>query len=157
MIAALGSFYLNSAWAIDCYFTLVKDSCWTKFNVDVEVSDAITFKHLLNISVPAGTSWKREPFVCTVGQKISYKAKFSPEIWEGDTKKVFLAQRFWQLPREVKENQTAWEVAVCYPKQFSEVPLPANVSGDCKCDFSVVPKIEPKIIDAVSAPLQPKS
>ena len=133
-----GFLYAFPGWAFDCYYTLVKDSCWTKFNVTVDVVDAVTSRPLTTVTIPAGEVWKREKFACEPHQKLSYKAHFSPEIWQGDEQKTFNGLKFWELPQAIKTNETAWNVEVCYPKQFLSVPLPPDVIGNCKCEFSAV-------------------
>lgn len=143
-IGILSVLCFSSSWGMTCYYTLVKDNCWTQYNVRVEVTDAVTFKALTTVAVPAGTSWTREAFSCTPGQKLFYKARFSPPIWESDKDKVYSAITYWSLPSEIKSGETAWNISVCYPASFSDIPLPPDAAGNCRCDFSSVPGIEPK-------------
>lgn len=69
----------SSLWAeITCYYTLVKDNCWIKYDVSVDVMDAISAKTLTTVTVPIGKSWTRQTFPCQPGQKLMYRARFSP-------------------------------------------------------------------------------
>lgn len=145
LITALALAAVNPLWAITCYYTLAKDNCWTKYEVSVEVMDAKTSKILTQISIPAGQSWARETFPCeTNGQKLMYHAKFTPPIWETDKDKVYAAKNYWSLPDKVNEGDSAWNVPVCFPADFSEVPMPPSSNGRCQCDFSSIPEIKPK-------------
>jgi hypothetical protein len=137
---------ISPTWAsITCYYTLVKDNCWAKYAISVEVTDAITAKVLTTVTVPTGKSWTRVTFPCeTNGQKLMYHARFSPSIWESEKGKVYPAKNYWSLPDQVNPGDSAWNVSVCYSADFSEVPLPPEATGTCKCDFSVVPEIPAK-------------
>ena len=145
LILSISWLFASPLWAIMCYFTLVKDNCWIKYNVSVDVMDAVTAKVLTTVTVPAGKPWARVTFPCeTNGQKLMYHAQFTPSIWESEKGKVYSARNYWSLPNEVNAGDSAWNVSVCYPSDFSEVPLPPEASGTCKCDFSVIPDIPPK-------------
>ena len=134
--------------AFPCIFTLVKDSCWTNFNVTVVVTDVQSNKPIASITVPKGKSWDRQTFECQPGQKIIYSATFNPVIWEGSEGRVYNAQHYWALPDSFTSSQKAWEIPVCYPSAFAEVPMPATGSGNCRCDFLSVPPIPPVIVPA---------
>lgn len=83
----------SSPWAaITCYYTLVKDNCWTKYDVSVDIMDAATNKILKTITVPNGKSWSRQTFPCDPGQKLIYRAQFSPVFWESDKGKTYMAK-----------------------------------------------------------------
>ena len=133
----------SSLWAITCYYTLVKDSCWTKYNVSVDVMDAITNTVLTTVIIPTGKSWMRQPFSCKPAQKLFYKARFTPIIWESEKDAVYSATNYWSLPAAVKSGDSAWNVAVCYPADFSRVPLPPDATNHCACDLSGIPPIPP--------------
>lgn len=135
-------------FAFPCIFTLLKDSCWTDFNVTVVVTDVLTDKPVLSITVPKGQSWGRQSFECQPSQKLIYSATFNPIIWEGTEDKVYYAQQYWSLPEAFTTKQKAWEIPVCYPAAFSEVPLPATGGANCRCDFNTVPAIPPVIVPA---------
>lgn len=134
-ITSLMLFYSMTVWSFDCYFTLVKDNCWTKYSVSVEVIDANTTKPIVTVAIPAGETWVREQFACHPRQKIAYKARYSPEIWQGDANKTFSGQKFLELPDTITPDQKAWNISICYPKQFLSVPLPPDVAGNCTCEF----------------------
>lgn len=140
----IGLVFSSSIWAYTCYFTLAKDSCWLKYDVTVNVLDARTSKNLLTITVPAGKSWERQTFSCEAGQKLLYKAQFSPNFWEADKGKVFMAKNYWSLPDAMKSSGTAWTVNVCFTNDFSNVPAPPDSTGRCACDFSSIPAVPPQ-------------
>lgn len=145
-ILALSLISSTPLWAFTCYYTLAKDNCWAKYNVTVEVLDAATAKVLTTVVVPAGTPWVRQEFSCEVGEKLMYRARFSPIIWESEKGKAYSAKNYWSLPNEMKPGDSAWNVSVCYPADFSQVPLPPEAGGTCKCDFDSIPAIPPKKI-----------
>lgn len=133
--------------AFQCYMTIAKDSCWTQYNVKVNVVDANKDKLLTEVSIPKDTHWTRIPFDCDAGLKLNYIATFTPAIWEQDTGKKYMATRFWSLPESIKPNDSAWDIQVCYPQAFSQVPIPPTANNRCRCDFSSIPEIAPKKID----------
>lgn len=107
--------------------------------------DALSAKVLTTATVPAGKSWTRVTFPCeTNGQKLMYRAQFSPSIWDSEKGKVYMAKNYWSLPNGVNEGDSAWNVSVCYPSDFSEVPMTPEATGSCACDFSSIPEIPPK-------------
>lgn len=144
LIVCISMIGASPLWAFNCYYTLVKDSCWTNYTVSVDVADALTMKSILSISIPPGQSWARLEFNCEPGQRLHYTAQFSPIFWEKDKGHVYPAKTFWSLPNEIKPMETAWNISVCYPANFAEVPFPPDAIGNCKCDFSSVPPLEPK-------------
>jgi hypothetical protein len=145
LFLSVSCLFASPLWAITCYYTLAKDNCWLKYNVTVEVMDALSAKVLTTATVPAGKSWTRVTFPCeTNGQKLMYRAQFSPSIWDSEKGKVYMAKNYWSLPNGVNEGDSAWNVSVCYPSDFSEVPMTPEATGSCACDFSSIPEIPPK-------------
>ncbi|KTD01031.1 hypothetical protein OQJ19_12215 [Fluoribacter gormanii] len=137
----------SSLWAeITCYYTLVKDNCWIKYDVSVDVMDAISAKTLTTVTVPIGKSWTRQTFPCQPGQKLMYRARFSPIFWESDAGKTYIAKNYWSLPNTINPGDSAWNVTVCYSSDFSLVPLPPNAPGNCSCNFDDIPAIPLKKI-----------
>lgn len=130
--------------AFPCFITLVKDSCWADYAITVNVLDVDTNQSILTLSIPKGQSWTRQSFICQPSQKIVYKATFEPTIWEGAEGAVYDAQHYWQLPDKATVRQKAWEVPICFPQAFAEVPFPPQASGNCQCDFAAVPPIPPQ-------------
>ncbi|MFT4058123.1 MAG: hypothetical protein QM652_01090 [Legionella sp.] len=145
VLLSLSGIVSSPIWAITCYYTLAKDNCWLKYNVSVDVMDAVSAKVLTTVTIPAGQAWSRVTFPCeTNGQKLLYHAQFSPLIWESEKGKIYVSKNYWSLPNGVKPGDSAWNVSVCYPSDFSEVPLPPEATNTCKCDFSSIPEIPPK-------------
>lgn len=135
--------FSSAADAYTCFFTLVKDSCWTDYNVTVDVTDASTSKTLFRISVPKGKSWARKKFSCDAAESFDYRASFSPVFWQSDKGKHFSGKRTWTLPQTMKAGDTAWSITVCYPEEFSEVPLPPTANSQCACDMKSIPPVIP--------------
>lgn len=141
LVLVLGLAASSSVWSFNCYFTLVKDNCWLKYNVNVRVIDASTEKEVLSVSVPAGQAWARETFACSPKQSLTYLASFTPVIWESEKGKVYNSVTNWILPDTIKPGDKAWTISVCYPKSFVQVPMPPEATSSCACDFSAVPPI----------------
>lgn len=143
-VLLLGLSLNHLAWSFDCYFTVAKDSCWTNYNVSVSVIETKSNTVLTTVSIPAGKSWYRQKFSCQPGQKLLYNATFSPVFWASDLGKTYPAQNYLSLPESVNSGDTAWNLSVCYPTQFSEVPLPPDAKGNCACDFKSIPDPAPQ-------------
>jgi len=132
----------SQANAFKCYITAVKDSCWNDFNVTIKIIDYATNKLVVDdLVIPKGKSWARNSFECTPKEAMIYKANYSPAIWKGQEQKVYTSKRIWYLPKKVGKEEVAWNIPICYGRDFSQVPLPPKVSGNCKCDFDAVPAI----------------
>lgn len=144
IISLVGVFIAANSFAFPCYFTLAKDSCWTDYDVKVIVMDAVKNKELLTVNIPKGKSWVREKFTCQPEQKLFYHASFSPVFWQSEVGKTYMALRYWILPASISKDQSAWVISVCYPQDFSAVPFPPTATGNCKCDFSVIPEVKPQ-------------
>lgn len=138
---ALFSIVPVSLFAFPCFLTMVKDSCWTNYDVSVVVTDVVTNKSIMTIAVPAGKSWDRQEFVCQPGERLMYTATFSPIFWATDQGKSYLARNYWLLPSTIGTGDTAWNINVCYPADFEEVPMPPNVTGNCACNFKGIPAV----------------
>lgn len=126
-----------------CFFTFVKDSCWTDYDVNVSVVDASNNKHVVTVSIPKGKSWARKKTRCNGGESFDYAATFSPVFWQSDEGRQFRGKRTWTLPQHMSKGDTAWDITVCYPEQFAEVPLPPTAGANCKCDFQSIPPVKP--------------
>lgn len=127
--------------AFKCYFTMVKAECWKSYDLTVDVSDADTGKAIKKITVAENELWARETFDCEPAATIAVIAKFSPVFWAGDEHKTYQGRRFWKLPHSIRTGDTGWNVTVCYPSDFSDVPTPPVANTNCKCDLMAVPKI----------------
>lgn len=138
MALAIGLISTTSA-AFPCILTFVKDSCWLDYEVNIIVSDPKDASVLTKATIPTEKSWVRQSFVCQPNQTIMYTATFSPTIWEGQDNKVYHMQKYRALPAAPKPNQKAWEVQICFPKAFAEVPFPPKATGQCRCLFDQVP------------------
>ena len=143
MILISCALFSSKLLAFSCFYTLVKDSCWTDYTVTVVVTNVDTNKKLVTVTVPKGQSWARQAFSCEPNEKLNYTATFEPTIWENGKGALYKAQHYWALPDEPTAKQKAWDIPVCYPSAFAEVPFPPAAGGNCKCDFKSVPPIPP--------------
>lgn len=134
-------FYSTSNHAINCYYTVAKDSCWTDYTVSIDIIDSSTHDVLSTVLMPRGKQWARQVFACKPSQKLMYRARFSPVFWESDVGKTYPSLRFWGLPEVIHPGDKAWTISVCYPADFSLVPTPPSASGSCHCDFSSIPQV----------------
>lgn len=142
LLISLG--FAANSFAIDCYLTVVKDNCWKNFQVTVKMKDPQTRKVFKTIKVSSKEMWHREKFKCTPNQNIFYAAKFLPIIWEANQDKEYLARRYWRLPATFAKDDKAWNINLCFSKDFTGVPLPPRSSGKCSCDFKSVPPLQDK-------------
>ena len=131
-----------NAHAVTCYITIVKANCWKDYDVTVNITDAENGKDLGDITIYEGDLWKREKFDCQAGETLALVAKFSPPIWEDDAGRDYKATRFWNLPKKASKDAVGWNVTVCYPEWFADVPTPPKGSADCACDMSKVPEFK---------------
>ncbi len=133
-----------NAHAFTCFLTMIKDNCWLKYNLTVNIIDAANGKVIGTVIVPTDTPWARQKFTCQAQQKLMFQAQFNPVFWKNDEGKTYNATNYWTLPNEVKKDETAWNLNVCYPKQFAEVPFPPEGTDNCQCDTSNIPPVPPQ-------------
>lgn len=129
--------------AFPCYITIVKDSCWTNYDVTVTMSNLQTNTKVASVLVPKGKSWEREQFTCDAAQTLSYVATFQPVIWENQANTLYRAVSFWDLPKTIGAHDLAWNLTACFPRDFSGVPTPPTSAGNCSCDVSHIPEPNP--------------
>ncbi len=129
-------------FAFPCYIMLVKDSCWTDYDVTINIMDTIKDASKGSVSVAAGKSWTREKFDCEPKEVLLFNAKFTPVFWKGGEEKTYHAKRYWSLPESILPNQSAWTINLCYPNDFSEVPLPPRADNKCACNVQGIPEVK---------------
>lgn len=142
LLLALG--FVTKAMAFTCYFTVVKDSCWTDFDLKVTALDTRDKSVLTTAVIPAKQSWTRTSFDCNPGQQLEYNAIFSPTFWENDKDKIFRSKKYRLLNSKIEPTDVAWDIQVCFPEEFAEVPFPPKGDKNCRCDFSLVTPIQNK-------------
>lgn len=130
------------SWAFKCYFTLVKDSCWTNYKVQVRVIDATINKDITEITLPKGKTWSRVAFECQPSMKLMFAATYTPVFWESHKGRSYFAKQYLTLPAQIDDNTVALNVPICFTSDFSGVPLPPDVDGNCRCDTSDIPALE---------------
>lgn len=130
--------------AFPCFLTLVKDSCWTNYDLTVIVTDRSTEKQVMTIAVPQGQSWSRQKFECQPKEGLRFSASFTPVFWESDTGKTYPSRHDWTFPAAIAAGDTAWNMTICYPSEFSGVPFPPDAGGNCKCNTAIIPQVKPQ-------------
>ena len=134
--------FTTNALAFKCYITLVKGACWKNYDVNLYVSSPTNQdKQIVTLTAPKGKNWSRATFDCHPKQTLKLTADFSPVFWASDKGKIYNSLNYWNLPDSIKPGEKAWNVTMCFPKQFSEVPRPPEGSGKCACDLESVPKV----------------
>jgi hypothetical protein len=134
--------FSSNLFAFPCYITLMKQNCWKGYAVSVKIADAETTKDLVTAKVAEDAAWSRTQFACEPHQTLYFVAQYAPAIWQGEEDKTFAAKRNWFLPEKITPEVVAWNINLCFPTDFSSVPLPPNIGNDCRCDVSQIPKIE---------------
>lgn len=141
ILILLSSLFSITSFAFPCYLTVVKGDCWKMYDVSVQLRNNTSDNNLVKVTVNKGALWARVPFECEAGERLTSFATFSPKIWDNDEGKVYEAKHFIFLPEEIKADQAAWDVPICFPKAFPSVSMPPEATKDCACDFTAVPPI----------------
>lgn len=97
-------------------------------------------KTVVKIDLPQDKLWVRQSFECHPKQTFRFESQFSPAIWKDDEGKIYKGKRYWSLPVST-ENAAAWNMTICYPDDFSGVPVPQDASK-CGCDRTLAPPIQ---------------
>lgn len=122
------------SFAFQCYFTPMKGSCWKDYTVTIKVLDNGTQKPLMDpVVIEKGKFWKRVKFDCKPSQGLLFEANYKPLIWKTNKQKAYKALRIWFLPNTIKKGIKAWNVPLCFPKQFAQVPTPITATDNCTC------------------------
>lgn len=131
-LLVLGS---NLAVAADtsCMVHVVKNTCWDKYSVNVEIMRSRTQQLVSKGTVEKGKSQTDITFTCPLGEPIGMRSTFSPAFWEGTENKMYMTKRIWDIPLHMPEKSQRWEIAVCFPNDFQSVPIPPVIGTDCKC------------------------
>lgn len=134
---------VTQCFAFTCYLTLAKDSCWTNYDVTVNVLNATTSQLLGTATVPRGKSWDRISFPCTTNQELKFNATYSPVFWKSEVGHVYHEKQYVILPSVIDQSkEAAWNIPLCFAEAFASVPMPPEAAGDCHCDFSAIPPVK---------------
>ncbi len=144
LLGLLWGVFSTQLYAFPCFVTLVKNTCWTDYNVTINVTNADTTAPILSATIPQGQSWVRKKFDCQPREALSFSATFTPVIWQNEAKKIYPGGHNWFLPEAVMKDVTAWNLTICFPKEFSEVPLPPTALNNCECKTDDIPPIKPQ-------------
>ncbi len=127
--------FVNQSFAFKCYITAMKSKCWQKHNVTIKVVDNVTGNQVINqLTIAKDKLWVRKEFDCQPKQGLVYTAQFEPYIWHDDEGKVYNVKRIWFLPEKVEKKISAWNIPICFPNNFSEVPILPDVDKYCNCE-----------------------
>ena len=129
---------------VPCYVTLIKNSCWTNYVIDVTLTNLQSKKIVATMKSPKGKQWTRESFKCELGTVLQYSATYSPVYWRSDKGKVFYSNKYWTLPDTLAANEKALSITICFPDQFIGAPMPPDAVGQCRCDKTIAPQIKLK-------------
>lgn len=147
ILVALGS---TQASAMQCYLTLMQGKCWQNYEITIQAVDGISGDEItkpITLSAKKGDPmdkfWKRVPFDCKAKEGISLKASFSPPIWATDKDKIYPGTEIIYLPETIKKGIFAWNVPVCFPSSFENIPIPPSATDNCDC--TEMQKLLPKI------------
>jgi hypothetical protein len=135
-------FFYPCSWATQCVLTLVKDSCWTDYQVNVQFTDKLSNKLVTTVNIPANQNWSRVKFNCAAGQVLAGVATFSPIIFSSEKNNTYSGVRFWHLPQTVPEAGVIWSLQICFGSDFANLPFPPKATGNCKCDTSLIPPVQ---------------
>lgn len=142
-IGLLALFNSYVASAMTCYITLAKDSCWTNYNVTLNVLNASDENDkIVIVKAPKGKTWSREQFECEPSQTLKIEAQFNPVFWEKEQGKKYYGRKYWVLPASLPKEGEVWNISLCYQRDFSGVPLPPNAQGQCICNFKSIPPVK---------------
>lgn len=128
-------------FAFSCFYTAVKADCWLNYEVTIKILDVADNSLLATAVIPKGKLWARVPFTCNFAQQLNYSATFQPTIWQGQENKVYGVQHYLHLPASAKATEKAWNIPVCFPQAFAEVPIPPQATANCTCDFKSIPAV----------------
>lgn len=131
----------SQIWAVQCYFTIAKSDCWKDYDVDVTIMDTNTEEVVQTAHIAKNSPYTRVNFECNPKQIFSVYAQFSPTIWTQDKNKKYSGVRFWAMPETAPQPGTIWGIDICYPTQFSDLPLPKTTISDCSCNFEAIPAL----------------
>lgn len=142
LIGLVGAVLFSSeASAFNCFLTLVKDSCWTDYSVTVDLTNMMTSKSMIKATAPKGKTYIRQAFQCEADTSFDFSATFLPIIWEADKGRVYKGKVSWALPKKLTKGDTAWNITMCFPEQFTAVPAPVTSTGNCICDTTHLPAV----------------
>lgn len=119
-----------------CQVHLTKPACWQKFDVKIMLLNGTTLKVLDTYHLKDNPVLTKK-FDCKPGEVITFASSFDPSIWHNDKYKIFNAQGSWQVPQTLKKGISAWQVNICFPDAFQDVPMPITTQPEtCTCNAS---------------------
>jgi hypothetical protein len=147
-IILMVSLFAADVAAFPCFITMIKGKCWKNYTLSVDVIDSVENKVLMRMNVPKGKAWVRQPFDAKPKQRFILQATYSPSFWATDKNIKYHAKRYWALPETLASGVIAWNVDVCFPDNFSGVPMPPDAGQDCSCDKNSIPVLTQDDVDA---------
>lgn len=128
-------------WAIECYVTLLKDKCWSGYQVHMTIENLKSLNKVIDLDVGPNQTWARKKFDCEASQVLKKSVSFTPAIWDSEKGKIYQNNFMTRLPDTKPAQGVIWSMEVCFPKNFSQVPTPIKNMNDCGCDKTNVPEI----------------
>jgi hypothetical protein len=112
---------------------IVKNSCWKGYSVTVDYVDLRSAQHQQTVSLGPDDMEAKVNFNAEVDKPHQFSAKFSPEIWAGDSKKVFNSTQVWVVPESLPAGKERYEMRLCFPNDFQGVPAQISNVVNCVC------------------------
>jgi|GEM_PF-741500 len=135
--------FAGQAFAVNCKIIVAKNTCWNNYEIKVRMLDALTLKEYAVIDVPKGQHYTVKEMQCESGKQVFFRASFKPVIWQNQKGDFYQTKRFWDVPQALVKDAKHWEVKLCFPRDFDNVPIPPGDLHDCQCKF---PLTEGKVI-----------
>lgn len=133
IIVLLGFSSSLVARPFDCDIRLTKSNCWYDREVRVQVINGANLEVETMHTISADKKYLVIPLNCNKVHRFTLKAAFDPPIWDDDKGRWFNSQRMWVVPNFIPVEQKQWVAEVCFPDDFSGVPLPLEDFTQCEC------------------------
>ncbi|MGE3919781.1 MAG: hypothetical protein AB7F64_02350 [Gammaproteobacteria bacterium] len=120
-----------------CFIQLNKDPKWSAYEVTITMFDLSTNNSIKSYVLKKATKNSpsvdnlEKPFDCMKHPIFSFRASFSPPIWQNLANKQYLAKKVWNLTSQLLENSgKQLIITVNFPDDFVEVPELINLSAN---------------------------
>lgn len=138
----------NSAASLDksiqCTIQVAKGSCWKNYDVTFFVKNTTSGEEFSKtLPKPNGDNASvfadKIQFPCKPLNTLGVFVSFKPEIWQENVgkNKRYQSRQLYPVPSDLDPTAEKWIIQVCYPEAFHSVPIPAEFTGKCPCEFPV--------------------
>lgn len=132
-----------------CQVRLIKTDCWKDVEVTVIAKDSETHKNIGGPIVLAKDSFETmQSLPCQPSQTMNFSATVLPTAWEG-VNTVYPSINFFNSPSKLPKNAEKWIVSLCFPDDFSSVPLPLSSNKTCRCHFEELQNSRENVSEAL--------